>query len=328
MKKNKSNIKGLGFIRLINLKLGIKPSDLRIILLCFLIATTLWFVNAMSQKHSMDTDYPIQFEYDKNRYITLRNFPEKLKVRVKGTGWQLLAKSMGMGRKTIHYKIIRPIDRGNYILGPQMLSEVKNSLGDMEIEEVKTDTVGLSFDRLITKKIEVKVDSQKISLAKAIRINGDIKLKPNKILVKGPSKKLETLPQPYLLEIPFKNIDQSVSDDFTPKLKEKDIKVLGRQPLEVTFNTTPFYERSHESPIIKINFPKNIGLKKSSVNIKYAFKAIDMGKIRLADFKVIANYDTFNPADSTVKLQLVGKPYFVKVEDISFAENTKVYEKK
>lgn len=327
-KKNKSNIKRRSFIRLLNLKLGIRPGDLRIILLCFFVAATLWFVNAMSQKHSMDTYYPIQFNYNKDRYISLKTFPEKINVRVKGTGWQLLAKSLGMGEKTINYKVIRPVDRGQYLLGPQMLTEVKNSLGDIEIEAVKTDTVGLDFDRLITKEIAVKIDSQKISLAKNIRINGNIRLYPRKILVKGPSKKLQNLVEPYLLELPFKNIEQTIAEDFTPQIKEKDIKVLEGQKLGVEFNISQFQERSHESPIIKINFPDAVRLNKNNIKIQYAFKAIDFGRIRLADFKVIANYDTFNSSDSTVKLQLVGKPYFIKEEDITFAEKTKVYEKK
>lgn len=328
MKKNKSNIKRLNFIRLIDLKLGIKPGDLRIILLCFFIAAMLWFINSMSQKHNMDTYYPIQFEYDTDKYVSLKPFPKTLKVRIKATGWQLLAKSLGIGDKTIQYKIIRPIDRGGYLLGSQILTEVKNSLGDIEIEEVQTDTVGLRFDRLITKEIKVKVDSQNISLAKDIRVNGEIRLYPQKILVKGPARKLQKLPQPYPLALPFKNIEQSIAEDFTPKIKESDIKVLAGQKLGVEFNIIQFQQRSLETPIIKINFPKNISLDESRVKIRYAFKAIDIGRIRLADFKVIANYDTFDPKDSSVKLQLIGKPYFIKVDDIKFPEKTKVYEKK
>jgi hypothetical protein len=46
-----------------------KGSDIKVVVMCLLAATTFWFLNALNKDYSTRITYPVRFEYDDSVYV-------------------------------------------------------------------------------------------------------------------------------------------------------------------------------------------------------------------------------------------------------------------
>lgn len=72
------------------------PSFYRVVAACLVIASTLWMLRALSRSYTAPLDYPISWHYEADRYHPARPLPATVPVEVRGTGWRLLTRSLGM----------------------------------------------------------------------------------------------------------------------------------------------------------------------------------------------------------------------------------------
>ncbi|MGI4835788.1 MAG: hypothetical protein ACRYFK_20210 [Janthinobacterium lividum] len=73
-----------------------ESSFYRVVLVCFVIASTLWMLRALGRSYTAPLDYPISWRYDASRYHPARLLPAAVPVEVRGTGWRLLTRSLGL----------------------------------------------------------------------------------------------------------------------------------------------------------------------------------------------------------------------------------------
>lgn len=72
------------------------PSFYRVVSICFVIAGTLWMLRALGRSYTAPLAYPINWRYDASRYHPARPLPAAVPVEVRGTGWRLLTRSLGL----------------------------------------------------------------------------------------------------------------------------------------------------------------------------------------------------------------------------------------
>ncbi|MEO1655821.1 MAG: hypothetical protein AAFU64_19930, partial [Bacteroidota bacterium] len=60
------------------------------------------------------------------------------------------------------------------------------------------------------------------------------------------------------------------------------------------------------------------------VEVSFQFRESDAGKILLRDFSLSADFNSFNPVDSTLRVSLQKKPKYVQKADISFPNRVKI----
>lgn len=73
-----------------------EPSFYRAIASCFVIAGTLWMLRALSRSYTAPLDYPVSWHYEADRYHPARPLPATVPIEVRGTGWRLLSRSLGL----------------------------------------------------------------------------------------------------------------------------------------------------------------------------------------------------------------------------------------
>src|SRR5690606_2722030 len=70
-----------------------KASNIKVVVLCVLAATTFWILNALNKdNYNTIVDQPIEFYYDREEYMAVEELPTNLKIEIYGNGWDLLRK--------------------------------------------------------------------------------------------------------------------------------------------------------------------------------------------------------------------------------------------
>ena len=73
-----------------------EPSFYRAVVACFVIASTLWMLRELSDSYTAPLDYPVVWHYNAQRYHPARPLPATVPIEVRGNGWRLLSRAVGL----------------------------------------------------------------------------------------------------------------------------------------------------------------------------------------------------------------------------------------
>lgn len=309
----------------------LRGKDLRAFLFCAGIAILLWLFNALGKERTENIDYPIEFEYDQKNYIALKPLPTYISFSVTGNGWQILRKYLGLSLDPVRYEIERPVNRNRpYILGNQLRRNIIKVLQGARLGEVITDTVAIEMDYLRERTIDFQVDSLKVPLAEGYRIVSPITVTPRFAVSRGPESQIKELPIPYFIKLNRGNINQSFSELIDIELNPERFGLvkLDVQSTRVSFEVARYITRTKKMIIDKENFSQDskfyLARNQRQVKVSFSFPESKGGQIRLTDFKIVADFETFNPKDSTVALEVRRKPSAVESKDIKLPKRVKL----
>ena len=117
--------------------------DVRLLLNCFLAAFTFWVINAMQKDYSADFSFPINFEYDKTKFTPKEQLPDKMTVELKGSGWNLIQKSLGIGLDTI--LIVPDLPRKQFITIDDLTKWSETGINGANFEKLRGDSLRFDF---------------------------------------------------------------------------------------------------------------------------------------------------------------------------------------
>ncbi len=290
-----------------------RRSDLKVVILCFVAATTFWFLNALNKDYSTRLLYPVRFIYDDSTYIATRPLPDKIALNVSGYGWNLLRKSFLPGANPLQFTISAPM-RTHYLTGITMLPTVTEQLEEIRVNYILDDTLFVDFDRRVSKQIQLKVDSVNLGLAENHRITSPISLEPSSITFEGPASLINKLPNEIYIDLPTQDIDEEYNETLPLDYIQNSLITSDVSRVRVRFAVSPFVREVQRVPVQTVNFPQknSPAMPAPEAEIQYWVRQEDANKARLQDFRVIANYDTYNPKDSTVRLVVIMRPGFAR----------------
>ncbi len=289
-----------------------KRSDIKVVVMCLFAATTFWFLNALNKDYSTRISYPIEFDYNDSAYVSINPLPEKIRLNVSGYGWNLLKKTLQLGSSGITYRVTNPL-RTKYITGTALMVPITEQIRDIRVNYVVEDTLFFDFDKIDVKEVALKVDSAALSLEGGYRIISPVAISPNTIRFKGPASLLQALPEAIFLNIPYNNIDENFSETVPVNYVQNSLIEPSITRTRVSFNIAPFVKETQLVPIAKMDFPQKDStvLGDNTLEVSYWIRQDEANKVRPEDFRLIADFKSFNNADSTVKIFLEQKPDFV-----------------
>ena len=85
-----------------------EPSFYRAVVACFLIAGTLWMLRGLNNVHAAALHYPVTWHYNRQRYHPARPLPPTLLIEVKGRGWRLLSRALGLSEPPAEVRLRLP----------------------------------------------------------------------------------------------------------------------------------------------------------------------------------------------------------------------------
>ncbi|MBA9078448.1 hypothetical protein [Rufibacter quisquiliarum] len=282
-------------------------------MLCFFTAATFWLLNALNKNYTTLVSYPIQFAYDPRQLVPVKPLPEEVTISVTGKGWKLL-------RKNLQFQVqpailtIRGLPYVKSVPGTALRPAISSVLDGLALNFVATDSIAFDFDRLVTRKVPITVDSTQLQIDSGFAFAGPIVIRPDSVTFVGPERIIEQFPSPYPLAVPTASLkapykgELSLTHDFT-KLVKADVSEA-----EVEFNVLALERQEVAVPPLLQNFPPGYRLRlvNGPVRVQYAFLPKHREQIQPELFQVVLDYQKFNAADSTIVPVVSHKPPLVR----------------
>lgn len=280
--------------------------------LCILGATTFWFFNALNKQYATRINYPIEFLYDEQDVVVVKELPSRVNIVVSGGGWNLLRKTILFKVSPIQILLENPTTQ-KYITKSSLSAIIADQLNEVRLNYVVTDTLFIDLERRIAKKVRVDIDSTSISLADAHRIITPITVEPDSVLFTGPTSFINGLADSIVLFIPATQINSDFKE--VVPLEELESRIVEVEPegVEVSFGVGEFSRLSRKVLIRPVNFPVTgtVELQDTVARVSYWVSKAEADKLPPGSFTVVADYAELNRADSTIALKMGNYPAIV-----------------
>lgn len=296
--------------RLIQIFKSLLPSSSswKAVMLSIGAATVFWIFNSLNQQYTASINYPIDFEFPREKFVIMEKLPDKVQINVSGGGWNIFRKTFAFNLVPVLIRLEQPANEKK-LIGGAMLPIISEQLGELRVNYVVTDTLNINIERKKSKSFTVVVDSMSVPLMPEYRITSAIETSPSTIIVSGPESIISQLPPRLPMAIEEKRIDENF-DKFV------EFKILGyNQPfleiipaeINVKFNVDLYSTFSRKVPLIPVNFPDNVTLEDSVINIVISMSSKLQNE--LIQDSIIVEVDFQNlQTDSTILPNLVRFP--------------------
>jgi hypothetical protein len=297
-----------------------KASNIKVVVLCVLAATTFWILNALNKdNYNTIVDQPIEFYYDREEYMAVEELPSNLKIEIYGNGWDLLRKYFKLNVIPFPIELTDPSAQ-EFILTSSFQRALAEQTSPTQLSDILEDTLKIKINKIIEEKIKVEMDTTVFPLARNIRFASDIRINPDSVLVKGPTSIIEQLQGRIVIPWEELNISENYSRVRTLDLPEgqQEFLTLDTAEVQVDFEVVEYLEGSRILDIRFLNFPSSVSLENadSTVLMEYLVDERHVDSLKSMELEAVLNYRNRNREDSTLMVRLNRIPEFL--DSISF----------
>lgn len=222
--------------------------------LCIFAATIFWFFNALNKNYSATISFPLQFDYDQKRYMSVKELPGEVQINVSGMGWDLFRRSFGLKVPSLVIPLERPADVKK-IVGSTLSPVFSSQLEGVQINFVLTDTLFIAIDYIAQRHLAVHIDSVIKNLRPGYMITSPVTIDPDTIQLEGPQSRLNEFDK--VVSLPFipKNIDENFNETIDIIIPNGELIKKNPEQLRVKF-TVDKIARVRDSVLLEvINLP-------------------------------------------------------------------------
>lgn len=298
----------------------LKKANWKVILLCFSTAATFWFFNALNKIYTTRVDYPVEIVFNRDSLVALKDPPDEISINVTGGGWQLLKRTISVNIEPVIIKPENPT-RTQFLTSINLLPIFSDQLNDLNINYIITDTIFFKIEPYVERQLSIKLDSSSVQLREGFHVTSEILVDPDTVNFRGPVSLVNQLPEVFLVALSEKGINKSYDEElsldlFSPSLIKKMPEVI-----HIQFDVEEFVDQSSRLNVELVNFPydSSIYIENTIVNASYMIQKSHSDKLKLDDFLIIADLNNMHFADSTVTIEIMDLPNYVK--DFSFPGN-------
>ncbi len=290
-------------------------SSLGIFFVCLLLSVLLWLLTVFGKPYNTTISFATRFFNLPANKTLVNRLPSQVNVRVKGTGFSLMAAFYNAKYDTllIDGQNIRKLydqqsNEGYFLVLNNQLSNIASQLGDkIEVYRIDPDTVKFMFDQKTGKIVPVKVNIS-YHFAKQYQQSGPIKIYPSKILIKGPGLLLEDIDIIETKNIVLTGIDKTTKTLVPLKIPAQNGNI--EYPTKWAVIEIPaekFTEAEISLPVKVVNGPPGFKVKTfpSEIIVKYNVALSKYGQVNQSMFEVVADFkaiENINASKLTVKL--------------------------
>lgn len=285
----------------------------RVVVLCILLATTFWFFNALNKSdYTYRLDYPLAFVFDDSVYIATKTLPKSVRLEVSGGGWDLLRRSLGFELAPLEVSLADP-ENSRYILGAALNSQLGERLSELRITNILDDTLNISLERIVNRKVRVVIDTFNIALAEDFRLKNTPILSPDSVTVRGPKSFVEALPNELYLEINERNVNTDLTTSVNLGSLGSRLFSIYPNTVEVSLRVVEYQSYTQEVKLTLLNFPagSNYYPEDEFVKIRYKAPESDRPQALIYPWEVGVDFRRLDVEDSTLRPFLIRYPDFV-----------------
>jgi hypothetical protein len=272
-------------------------------------AATFWLFRALNKSHSALISYPIEFVFNIDSTVVMNPLPTTIKIDVSSGGWNLFRRTLIFSIDPIKVELDNPSEV-NFLTQSFLSPIVEDQLKGLTINYIVTDTLFLSIERKITKRMRLKVDSLSLPLEEDHQLISNITIQPDHVVLIGPESIINSFETDFYITLDENNIDEDFDGRVEVPIVFEDLIQSDPGEVNVSFEVDKFKNVKIGVPIILQNFPSNrvTTLLDSIVNVNYRVKESFNEDFSSEDFYVVLDYD-FLKTDS------LGVPVLIKYPD-------------
>lgn len=203
------------------------------VVLCFVTATVFWFFNSLNKSHTTNIRFPVQFEYNQQKYVPADALPQQVTLNITGSGWDLFRKHFGLKVPALIIPLEKPEARK--ISGYSLLSVFASQLSNLKINFVVTDSLRIHLDERSTRSFKLTTDLSGIAYKKGFGRISPIVILPDSTQLTGP-----------------KSIISKMADSIVLHLEEKRLNENFREEVEIVLPGSEFISRN--PPVTEVMF--------------------------------------------------------------------------
>jgi hypothetical protein len=308
-----------------NIFLPQSNDTIKVVVLCFVTATTFWFFNALNDNYSTRISYPIKFTFPDSSLVVVNELPKKVSINVSGGGWNLLRKTFWFTITPVEVPLEDPVNQ-NYILGNSLYSLIADQMNEIQLNYVENDTLRIEIDSIRTVTTKLSVDSAAINLDENFRIVSTIKKSHDSATFSGPERFIRTIPKELLIDIEQEKISNNFSEEIY--LPTFGSSLVNRNPVEVevSFKVSRFIKQELMMPFKRINVPADSNayiFRDSLARISFDIEERLAGNYDLDSIQLAIDFEKISPSDSTVTPIIQSLPQQltqkeIKIDSIKF----------
>lgn len=281
----------------------------KVVLISIMGAATFWLFRALNKSHSALISYPIEFVFNVDSTVVMNPLPTTIKIDVSSGGWNLFRRTLIFSIDPIQVELDNPSEV-NFLTQSFLSPIVEDQLKGLTINYIVTDTLFLSIERKITKRMILKVDSLSLPLEEDYQLMSNITIQPDHVVLTGPKSIINSFESDLYITLDENNIDEDFNGRVEVPIVFEDLIQSDPSEVNVSFEVNKFKNVKIGVPIILQNFPSNrvTTLLDSIVDVTYRVKESFKEDFSSEDFYVVLDYD-FLKTDS------LGVPVLIKYPD-------------
>ena len=294
----------------------LRKANWKVILLCFSTAATFWFFNALNKVYTTRVNYPVALVFNKDSLVALKDPPEEIPINVTGGGWQLLKKTISVNTEPVVIKPENPVQT-QFFTATNLLPIFSSQLTDLNVNYIATDTIFFKIEPFEERRLCIKLDSSSIQLRDNFHITSDPFVEPDSVNFHGPRSLVNQLPDVFLVSLSEKNINSNYDEELSLDLFSHSLIKKDPEVIHIKFDVEEFIDQSENLNVELVNFPydSTIYIKSSIVEATFKVQKSFRNKLKPEDFLIIADLSNMHAADSTITIEIMDLPYYVREID-------------
>ncbi|MGE0020995.1 MAG: YbbR-like domain-containing protein [Draconibacterium sp.] len=288
-----------------------------VFLICLLISTVLWFLNALSKDYTTSVNYPVKFTNPPKNQFLSGGAPAELNLTVQGKGFALLQHKL-LTFSPVEIDISGIIQQtepssGSYkILSRNLMGTISTQVAsDIIISEIKPELLVIVLDSLSTKTVPVEIDLN-VDFVSQMHLKNKVTTNPDKVEITGPSIVLDNISAVKTKVNITNKLNASIQQEIDLIHPEKTTIV----PEKVTINieVEKYTEKELKVPVEIFNKPADVQLKLFPSEIKL-FCSVGLSRfdsIKASDFGVAVDYNSIINDVNSLGLTIFKQPELVQ----------------
>ncbi len=290
---------------------------------CLLIATTLWFLNSLSNNYNAVLSYSVKYVNPPDNLFLANNPPSKIDLRVEAHGFTLLRHKLAFSFSPILLDLsafAQNIESENKIVSVTSESLIRRIgtqvSNEISIIEVSPSTILLRFDTLETRLVPVN-PRVTLNFKPQFNLNGILIIKPDSVEISGPAGVLDTITALPTVPLTFNDLETSIEQlvrvQHPVRTELSPDRVLLSVPVE------KFTEKKVTLPVQVNNLPQDVQIKlfPAQVSVSFMVGLSSYESISSADFTATVDYNQVSPDRETLDVQIEASPLFIQLVKVS-----------
>lgn len=312
---NKKIEKITGFLKIEQLK-----NDKRVVvfLICLIIATALWFLNALEKEYTTTISYPVRYVSPPNHQFLANTPPQKLDLKVDAHGFTLLRHKLSFSYSPIVLNLTNITQNlqntnGYYLVATNTLNRRVSSQisNEISLQQINPDFIRIVLDSLKTKSVPVNANVS-TDFKMQFNLKNPITVNPAMIKITGPASMIDTIDFLLTEKRSFSELDKTISQNISILYPENTTIVPEEVLLQI--EVEKYTEKQVRIPIQVINKPTDVSIKlfPSEITLFCTVGLSEFDNISDADFRAVVDYSDINNTNNRLAVRLIDKPSFVE----------------